>query len=320
MNLNSTVRILIIFLLLQLVFISCTEEENPVQQQNTTYNGTYGTVAGKFVAANGEGLAGVVVSIVSSYTNLTTVTTNASGEYTHPNVPVGDQTIKGTKGNFSATVNVTVTEGQTTNAPVVTLQPLGKLGFVYGIFDEIQSIIRELGYLPDSLTTDDLKNPSKVNFTNYSGIFLNCGMDQLDDPVLINNLLTFVRAGGLIYASDWASFYVEKMFPGKISFLLEGDSQEITATIVDEMTINNIGKTNILINYDLGVWAEIMTVNNEFVVLIRGDYFSSGILKTNMPLAVYKTEGQGLVVYTTFHNEVNVTEDMKLLLEEFIFF
>ena len=61
MKLNSTVRILIIFLLLQLVFISCTEEENPLQQQNTVYNGTYGTVAGKFVAANGEGLAGVVV-------------------------------------------------------------------------------------------------------------------------------------------------------------------------------------------------------------------------------------------------------------------
>jgi len=320
MKLNSTIRYLLLLMLIQLVFFSCTKEENPVQQSQTVYNGPYGTVIGKFTAANGNGLAGVEVSIVSNYTNLTNVTTNNNGEYTHPGVPVGDQVIKGIKGNFSATINVTVTEGQITNALVVTLLPVGKLGFVYGVFDDIQSIIRELGYSPDSLTTDDLKNPNEVNFNNYSAIFLNCGMYELDDQALINNLINFVSAGGLIYASDWASYYVEKMFPGKISFLREGDEQVITATIVDESTRNNIGKTNIQINYDLFAWAEIVSVNNEFVVLIRGDYYSSGVLKTNLPLTVYKTEGQGLVVYTTFHNEANVTSDMKLLLEEFIFF
>jgi hypothetical protein len=320
MKLISTLRCLLFLVFLQFVCLSCSEEESPVVPPANVYNGPYGTVVGKFVSANGDGLTGVVVSIVSNYTNLTTVITNANGEYTHPGVPVGNQTLKATKGNFSATVDVTVTEGQTTNAPEITLQPLGKLGFVYGVFDDIQSIIRELGYVPDSLTTDDLKNPSTVNFTNYSGIFLNCGLDEVDDPALKNNLLTFVRAGGLIYASDWASFYVEKMFPGKFSYLQEGDSQEITATIIDSTTINNIGKTDIQINYDLGAWAEIESISNEFVVLIKGDYYSSGVLKTDKPLAVYKTEGKGVVVFTTFHNEANVTTDMKLLLEEFIFF
>ena len=36
------------------------------------------------------------------------------------------------------------------------------------------------------------------------------------------------------------------------------------------------------------------------------------------PLAVRHTAGEGVVLYTTFHNEPQLTEDMDNLLKEFV--
>jgi len=309
-----------LFLLVTLVFFISCSEESPTDPTNEEYTGPYGTVSGKFSAPNGSPIPGVEVSIVSNYSNLTTVFTNVDGQFVHTKVPVGNQTLKGVKGSFSASYSVDVVEGQTTTIPDVFMQPKNKLAFVSGAFDRIQDIIRELGYYPDSLDAFDLANSSVLNFNKYSALFLNCGMDEISDESTKNNLTNFLKAGGLIYASDWACSYVELLYPGKFSSLKEGDSQNVLADIVDTQTQINLGKTQIDITYDLGVWAEIETLSSEFNIIVQGDYYSSGILKTDKPIAVYKEDGNGVIVYTTFHNEANATIDMKKILIEFIFF
>jgi len=198
--------------------------------------------------------------------------------------------------------------------------PKNKLAFVEGAFDRIQDIIRQLGYEPDSLEATDLDNSSLFNINNYSALFLNCGLIEILDQPTKTNLMNFLNAGGLIYTSDWASSYVQLLYPGNFSYLREGDSQSVVGDIVDEQTRNNLGKTQINIEYDLSIWAEVDTLSSDFVIVVQGDYYSNGVLKTDKPLAVYREQGQGVIVYTTFHNEANATEDMKKILEEFIFF
>lgn len=310
----------IIILFLLTFIVSCSKEDSPTEPTGEQYSGAYGTVAGKFTAPNGNPIPGVQVSIVSNYTNLTTVVTDINGEFTHTKVPVGSQTLKGLKGSFSATYNVTVVENQTTTIPTVIMQPQNKLAFVDGSYDRIQDIIRELGYLPDSLQATDLANSAVVNINRYSALFLNCGMDEILDTPTKTNLTNFLKAGGLIYASDWACSYVQLLYPGKFSYVKDGDSQDVLADIVDQQTQVNLGKTQINITYDLSVWAEIDTLSTEFKIIVQGDYSSNGVTKNDRPLAVYKTEGEGVIVYTTFHNEANATADMKKILEEFIFF
>lgn len=200
------------------------------------------------------------------------------------------------------------------------MQPQNKLAFVEGSFDRIQDIIRELGYLPDSLQATDLANSALVNISKYSAIFLNCGMEEILDAPTKTNLTNFLKAGGLIYASDWACAYVQLLYPGKFSYVKDGDSQDVLADIIDQQTQVNLGKTQINITYDLGIWAEIDTLSTDFKIIVQGDYLSNGNMKNDRPLAVYKTEGEGVIVYTTFHNEANATADMKKILEEFIFF
>lgn len=303
------------------LFSACNKKDSsPVAPKSGEYSGAYGTVAGKFVAPSGDPIAGVEVSIVSNYTNLTKVMTDNNGEFTHTKVPVGSQTLMGSKGSFTATFAVSVQEGQTTNAPPVTIQPKNKLAFVYGSWDNIQDIIRSLGYSPDSLDASDLSNSSIVNVNNYSALFLNCGMEEYLDEPTKTNLTKFLNDGGLIYASDYASSYVNLLYPDKITFVKNGSSQTVLADVVDEQTRTNLGKSQISIEYNLSSWAEIDSMSTDFTIIVKGDYNSYDGYKTNKPLAVYKTQGKGLVVYTTFHNEANTTDDMTKILEEFIFF
>jgi hypothetical protein len=316
-------RLIYFILLFSVLFItlnltSCKDEDSPVGPTGGEYTGAYGTVTGKFTSPNGDGIPGVIVSVVSDYTNLTTVISDSLGNFVHTKVPTGSVTLEGKKGNFTAVLNAVVTDGGTVSVGSKVLQPKNKMAVVLGSFDSIEEIINDLGYPIDTLEVEDLNNPEKLNINKYSALFVNCGSYE---PDTLDNVLKFVRDGGLMYASDWAQSYVQTMFPGKFSVSYSGDSQEVTATIIDPVLKKNLGKETIHIVYDLGAWGEITEVDlTKFTEIVRGSYNSYEGVKENRPLAVYCKEGAGVVVATTFHNEANATEDMVQILEEFIFF
>jgi hypothetical protein len=307
-----------LLIILMITFSSC-KSDDPTGPAGTEYNGPFGTVTGKFVTPNGDGIPGVLVSINSDYANLTTVISDSDGNFSHTKVPTGSATLNGKKGKFSAIMNAVVIDGGNTTVLPVILQPKNKMAVVLGSFDSIEEIIKDLGYQYDTLSVYDIADPAKLNISSYSALFLNCGSWAVDSVEV--NLLKFVRDGGLLYASDWSCDYVELMLPEIISFSKEGEEQEITATVVDPVLKSNLGKEQIQIVYDLGGWAEITDINmTHFKEIVRGSYQGYDGMKENRPLAVYKNEGAGVIVYTSFHNEANATTDMVEILEEFIFF
>ena len=133
-----------------------------------------------------------------------------------------------------------------------------------------------------------------------------------------------------------------------------GNSGKVTATVTDGGLASVLGKKEVEVNYDLGTWAVIDSVANGVKVHMRGpvnifdysastenlkayediDYsdpksleeiqklsesISESSQKTlkDRPFVVSFTHGAGEVLYTTFHNESQKTEDMGKVLDWF---
>jgi len=297
---------------------SCSKEENnPVDARSS---GT-GTVSGQVFSKNGiEKIQGAFVT-VENMNNSPQAFTDLEGKYTLAGVPIGSQSLLIQKGLFKSIVVLTVSEGATVNVPSTHLESTGKLGFVYGSYDNIQHIIRNnLGYSIDSLNILDLRNAALLS--NYKAIFINCGADEvlIYDGKGMDALKTYIQNGGSVYASDWAGEFVEFMFPDKLNIETTGIDQVITANIIDANLKNFIGKETVAINYDLGGWGEISVVGQSVTTLLSADYKDyMGNNLTNKPLAILFSYGSGKVIYTSFHNEANVTSDAVKVLIGFLY-
>jgi hypothetical protein len=310
-------NILIAVFIVLLIIAGCKKDENPISPET----GETGIVTGQVFAKNGvEKIQGALVA-VANMNNAPQSYTDLNGSYTLINVPSGNQTLSITKGIFQSSVTLEVAPNSTVTAPAAKLEAAGKLGFIDGSYDNIQHIIRDnLGYSIDSLTAADLTDAAVL--ANYKAIFLNCGSDE--SPIYngtgLDVLKTFIHNGGSLYASDWAGVFVQTMFPNNLSLETTGMSQVITAKVIDTGLKEFIGKENVEINFDLGSWAEIISADPSVNTLIQADYYNhQGTLLTNKPLAVNFSHGSGKVIYTTFHNEVNVTSDAVKVLIGFLY-
>ncbi len=310
---------LLVGLIVLLFLFSCKDEENPVVSVDLET----GIVTGQVLSLNGaEEIQGALVT-VQNLQNSPQAYTDINGFYSIANVPIGSQTLFVQKGLFESLIQVSVSPNTTISAPQVNLQATGKLGFVYGAYDNIQHIIREkLGYAVDSLTIDDLGNAAKL--AEYKAIFLNCGFDvsliYYENTEILDVMKSYIQNGGNVYASDWAGEFVEYMFPESLTVETTGPSQMVVAKIIDQDLKNFIGSESISINYDLSGWAEVITLGQSVTTLISGDYLNNnGAQVSNKPLAVSFIYGSGKVLYTSFHNETNVTSDVVQVLIGFLY-
>ncbi|MFC1474663.1 hypothetical protein ACFLQK_01345 [bacterium] len=205
-------------------------------------------------------------------------------------------------------------------------------------YDDIGSILRNMGYSFDVIANDDLREfmTTDARLSVYKNVFINCATyfdysyeyydyDYTYMLPLNGNmaLARFVEAGGELYISDFGHEFLEQVFPDKIQFRGKvGDSGRTEAKIVDEglsAFMGGIDEINIV--YDLGGWVPIESVSEDVRVYMSGAYaywseddygnYSSG----DGPLMVSFRHGQGRVVYTTFHNEANLSSDVEKLLE-----
>ena len=288
----------------------------------------FGTVTGLVTAANGvtpigDALVEIETAPVPSASRASAVPstrTAANGTYTLANVPSGPQVIVVTRGAFQAKVNVNVQANQSVAAPKAQLVSTGRLAFVKGLFDSIESIVQGvLGNPIEEIQASQLGSSAVTSA--YRMIFLNCGLDTdplFNNPNVVTNLKAFLQNGGTIYASDWAADYVNKLFPG-VTFELTGDAQSTTATIVDASLQAFLGKSTVSIVYDLGSWANLLTTPANATVLLRANYTAGGNQLTNRPIAFSLPQGAGRLVFTTFHNEVGATADQIAVLRHFIY-
>ena len=312
-----------LFFIFTFILLSGCSEDDPVQPPTVT---TGATVSGYVRSLNSStAVQNVTVNLRSKtddnlIDSLVTLT-NAEGYYQFTDVSAGVKILYFLKGSFRDTISVTVDANATIIADTSHLEPEKPLAYLPGQYDDIQTIIRDsLGYNVQSITVSAINN--NINLNGYSIIFLNCGSDALSNITNAgaNNLKAFMQSGGRIYASDWAYGTVIKMYP-ELSGNRNGNAQTVTGNITDKNLQRYMDVTNVPIVYDLASWYAInpnidQTVNVPF---IKATYTTTAGTVTNNVIAFYRAESFGKLIYTTFHNEANVTAQTIKILKYFVF-
>lgn len=298
-------------LAVSLALVASCSKEGPTGPSTST-----GTVTGVVTAADGVTRIGAATVSLAS-TGMPSTTADAQGAYALNGLPAGPQTLRARKGNFEASLSVTVTPGASVVAPSARLTATGRLAYVPGSYDSIERIVRDqLGNTVDQLSTGQLGNAATL--AQYRMLFLNCGLSTAPAATM-STLLAWVRGGGTLYASDFAMSYVQGMVPNDVPELESGPSQSVSANVTDAGLQAFLGRSSAQIVYDLPGWIGLRQVSARARVLLRGSYQADGGPVSNRPLAVVFTEGTGKIVYTSFHNEAGVTADQVAILRYFVY-
>ncbi len=268
--------------------------------------------------------------------------TDGDGRFLIKDVPEGHWTVEILKGSFSASFTVNVKPGDTAEMAIEECIALEQgdttIAVVTGEYDDIGTVLDYLDLNYDTYVgvgngqeaIDLLRDPQAL--ATYDIIFFNCGMTfdwTTWQGEIGANLVEYVQGGGSVYASDWAYYLVEAAYPAEHDFVnddaLLGDAfvgvaMEVTATVVDTAMADLLGSTSATINFDLDAWVPMLGANGE--VLLEADFdIYKGMFSTvgkHGPLATRLHDGEGTVLYTSFHNERQSTSDMAALLQEII--
>lgn len=250
-------------------------------------------------------------------------TSGYDGKFTMTGVADATYQVTADKGPFHAEGQVTVSGGKSPGGMVLELDvDPTMIGVVPGSFDDIGAILDDLGYEYTTLYDADLADSS--NLDPLALLFLNCGSDTsyASDTTVQDNLKNYVNGGGYLYASDWDFEYIEACWPTAITFYgtdpYIGEEQTITADVVDPDLAAYLGKDTAQIIFDLPSWVVIDSVATTTDVLVQGDFATSVGPLADKPLMVSFDYGSGLVAYTCFHNEAQLTTDARKLLNYFI--
>jgi len=274
--------------------------------------------------------------------------TDADGYFALEGVRAGTRTIYVDKGSFSTEFEVTVTGGTYELPEDECLSGDLPVAVVTGDYDDIGHILRDLGIDYDAYSSGTylnlLRDPEAM--AEYDIIFFNCGMSfswLSYEAEVADNLQAFVADGGSVYASDWAHAIVEASWPAQIDWLGEdevwdpntdidyghlypyaGLAARIDGDVNDSVMASAIGSETAELVFDLDAWVVPLTPGLGTSVLISGevgtydeDTFGVGETLGNVPLAL-RFEPGGTVIYTTFHNEAQLTQDMEAALKEII--
>ena len=280
------------------------------------------TVQGYVKSANGTvPVSGVYVNLLSvsdNADNPDSTYSDANGFYKFASVSDGNKRLIFSKGSFRDTINITVPISG--NVPDARLESAKPLAFYWGEFDDIQSIIRGMGYTLDSLSLSDFDNLATLQL--HSIIFINCGVSSRDDlntTTISNNLNTYLNSGGKIYASDWA-FGCVKGIHSELNGTYDGDAVDsLLSNVVYAALQTYLGKSTVRINYNLSSWLSLDPNNNysQNIPFTRATYQTL----TNNPTAFFREtySAGGKLIYTTYHNEAQASADMVKILQFFVF-
>jgi molecular chaperone DnaK len=150
--------------------------------------------------------------------------------------------------------------------------------------------------------------------SQFDLVFINCLADIsqcLGRGIFLNAkknaqaLRRYVEQGGTLYVSDFALDNISEPFPGHITFGSKGagPSGTATATVVDPELREQMG-ASCQINFNT-VYAPVASVNRDCHVYLA---------KGQEPILVSFSRGEGHVIYTSFHNGVQVSKNERTLL------
>ncbi|MCE9531398.1 MAG: hypothetical protein K8T89_09805 [Planctomycetes bacterium] len=208
------------------------------------------------------------------------------------------------------------------------------------VFDEVGKLLDELGqgYAYTKLPLVDISDFSKIG--QYDLLFLTCGTQPkawLGKPVGVGtrpeiqnyswnedvikeiraSLLKFLEKGGTIVASDWQFAILSVVFPDYIdrSTYNPGAAQTLEATIADAGLSEVLGAQQLQLKFDLDDWKPAAIKAPKMKIYLEGEYRAMADRRlVKAPLLVKFPQGQGQVIFTSFHNEKqNSKKEMQLL-------
>ena len=203
-------------------------------------------------------------------------------------------------------------------------------------FDDMGSLLTSLGsgYKYSTLDLDMLLDEEQMGKIDV--LFLTCGgvkstwvdkvigdTDRGQRSVTVKeeiysrameNLRKFVDRGGTLYASDQRYLFVKDAFPDMARSEHEsGAQQTVDAEVVDAGLRELVGE-RIQLPFDKPSWYPAAFRNDNVTVLMKGDFKGMDGRNSNSPLLVRFKHGEGVVIFTSFHNEkVNGDVAVKLL-------
>lgn len=298
------------------------------------------TLKGRVCAFDGDTAVTHAIVTVSTDDGELSDETDGEGDFVIEGLPPGTWPVLVKKGSFEVFFEVTLEANEVTELDVDECVPLEQgnveIAVVTGAYDDIGSLIDQLGLDFDVINgrsgtqyVDFLRDPDEL--AQYDIIFFNCGMGDGWFPYadeVSDNLKDYVRDGGSIYASDWAYWVVESAWPAQNDFhgaennpntALVGAAQRVDADVLDPTMAAALGSDVAEINYDLDAWAAMEDSSAEILIEASYKWWDNFGQKTQSgPLATRIYDGDGMVLYTTFHNEQQTTGDMLVLLDEII--
>ncbi len=182
--------------------------------------------------------------------------------------------------------------------------------------DDAGSVINSMGLNATLIKHAQFRNLKLLS--QYDLVFINCLADMTQiasDGLRLNpsknadSLRQFVANGGVLYVSDYALANISIPFPGFIEFGSKGDgpSGKVVARVVNEGLRELVGGT-VPINFDT-IYAPVQSVTSECTI-----HLANG----NEPILVSFPYAKGHVVYTSFHNGAQVSDQEAQLLRSII--
>jgi len=294
-----------------------------------------GLLTGRICAPSGDAVFAAEIA-ASAGGVVTEAFTDEAGVFRFENLPTGAYDFVARKGSYSVSFSANYTEGTTLDVGNNCLDPSTvRIAVVTGAYDSIGDLIVSLGLSVDVWSAegseqylDLLTSPDEL--AGYDVIFFNCGMSESwagQFDAIGDNLDQYVRNGGSLYVSDLAFPILEATRPGFLDMAGEdnfeapriGGAGTVTATILDPNLTVFFGGRTVDIEYDLGGWAVVQAVSTDAEVIARGTVPTfNGDLPDVPIVASMQLPGEGKMVYTTFHNEAQLTADMEAILFELI--
>ena len=199
---------------------------------------------------------------------------------------------------------------------------------------------------PSQQVEDLLRADTTAGLDFYDTAFLACGMrgvaervyngvaedDHLViDATVVNNVFAAVQHGQRLYFSDWTYDLLEATWPDKIEWVgsdseldaaQRGSAGRVNARVVDQgladfMEIGLGDEIEVIFNQ--GGWVVIESVADDVEVLVEADItyddpVTGEPTTRTSPLVVAFDSGAGRVVFTSFHNEAQITDDARNVL------
>ncbi len=211
-------------------------------------------------------------------------------------------------------------------------------------YDDIGSVLRIMGFQPTEVSLNNLP----MYLAEADCLFINCAGNlrfQIVRQILAPSIRTFVLQGGTLYASDFAALLLEDAFPEAFKAWRAnsldpesvggGNAETVTASVVDSALRDYLQADQISIHFDQSGWygvrwltptglvylQDTFTLLHGFGVGGSGEHTSGEIIlpleqrEVVLPLVVSFNLGQGLVVYTAFHNKAQPSEMERRLIE-----